>query len=122
MNPTAFEAHLTGYVDQHRDRLIEIIRDLVRIPSQNTPPVGAEAACQLYVAHFLRNQGWEPLSYALHQVPRIRHHRLFRGGREYAGRPNLGARKTGAGGGRSLLLSGHVDTVPKGTQPWTRDP
>jgi acetylornithine deacetylase len=122
MNQIAFEAHLTGYVDQHRDRLIEIIRDLVRIPSQNTPPVGAEAACQLYVADFLRNRGWEPLIYELDQVLGVRDHPLFRGGRDYAGRPNIGARKTGAGGGRSLLLSGHIDTVPKGSQPWTRDP
>ena len=34
----------------------------------------------------------------------------------------MGARRKGASGGRSLLLSGHIDTVPRGTQPWTRDP
>lgn len=122
MNPIPFEAQLTGYVDQHRDRLVEIIRDLVRTPSENTPPVGAEAACQFYVADFLRNHGWEPLIYELDQVPGIRDHPVFRGGRDYTGRPNVGARKMGVGGGRSLLLSGHIDTVPKGTQPWTRDP
>jgi acetylornithine deacetylase len=122
MNAIAPEKQLTGYVDQHRDRLVEIIRDLVRMPSENTPPVGAEAACQVYVADFLRNQGWKPLMYELDQVPGIRDHPLFRGGRDYKGRPNLGARKPGTDGGRSLLLSGHIDTVPKGTQPWTRDP
>jgi acetylornithine deacetylase len=55
-------------------------------------------------------------------VPGIHDHVIFRGGRDYTGRPNVGARKPGTGGGRSLLLSGHIDTVPKGTQPWTRDP
>jgi acetylornithine deacetylase len=60
--------------------------------------------------------------YELDQVPGIRDHPVFHGGRDYTGRPNVGARKAGTGGGRSLLLSGHVDTVPKGTQPWTRDP
>jgi acetylornithine deacetylase len=122
MNPIELEEQLTRYVDQHRDRLVEIIRDLVRIPSENTPPTGAEGACQVYVADFLRHQGWKPLTYELHQAPGIHDHPLFRGGRDYRGRPNMGARKPGAGGGRSLLLSGHIDTVPKGTQPWTRDP
>jgi acetylornithine deacetylase len=122
MNTIPFETQLTSYVDQNRDRLVEIVRDLVRMPSENTPPVGAEAGCQNYVADFLRSQGWEPLMYELDQVPGIHDHPVFRGGRDYSGRPNVGARKTGRGGGRSLLLSGHVDTVPKGTQPWTRDP
>ena len=43
-------------------------------------------------------------------------------GRQYAGRPNVAARIPGAGGGRSLILSGHIDTVPAGAEPWTRDP
>lgn len=122
MNLTAFEKQLTRYVDQHRDRLVEIVRDLVRIPSENTPPAGAEGACQQYVAEFLRAQGWEPLVYELNQVPGLNDHPLFHGGRDYSGRPNVGARKFGTDGGRSLLLSGHIDTVPKGTQPWTHDP
>ncbi|HEY7303366.1 MAG TPA: M20/M25/M40 family metallo-hydrolase [Bryobacteraceae bacterium] len=122
MNPITREAQLTTYVDKHQDRLVQIVRDLVRIPSQNTPPVGAEAACQSYVAAFLRNQGWEPLMYELDHAPGIHAHPLFYGGRKYTGRPNVGARKPGTGGGRSLLLSGHIDTVPKGTQPWTHDP
>lgn len=122
MKPIALEAHLTGYVDDHRGRLVQIVRDLVRIPSENTPPIGAEAACQSYVADFLRGNGWKPLTYEVDQAPGIHSHSIFRGGRSYAERPNVGARKPGAGGGRSLLLSGHIDTVPKGTQPWTRDP
>jgi acetylornithine deacetylase len=34
----------------------------------------------------------------------------------------VAARLRGAGGGRSLVLSGHIDTVPRGAAPWTRDP
>jgi acetylornithine deacetylase len=31
-------------------------------------------------------------------------------------------RRKGLGGGRSLLLSGHIDTVPRGSAEWTRQP
>jgi acetylornithine deacetylase len=52
----------------------------------------------------------------------IEEHALYWRGREYTNRPNVGARMPGTGGGRSLVLSGHVDTVPVGAQRWTRDP
>lgn len=110
------------YVDRHRSRLIAIVRDLIRIPSENTPPTGAERSCQDHIAEVLRAAGWQPELYELAAVPGLREHPLFEPGRDYSSRPNIGARRKGAGGGRSLLLSGHIDTVPRGTQPWTRDP
>jgi acetylornithine deacetylase len=116
------EKKLFDYVDANKDRLIETVRDLVRIPSENTPPVGAERHCQEYVADRLRACGWSPEIYELTQVPGLKEHPLYWGKRDYDGRPNVGARKTGVNGGRSLVLSGHIDTVPRGTQPWTRDP
>ena len=59
--------------------------------------------------------------YGLDEVPGLEQHPLYWKGRDYRNRPNVGARRLGLGGGRSLLLSGHIDTVPRGTQPWTRD-
>ena len=118
---TTLEEVLCLYVDNHQNRLIEIIQDLVRIPSENTPPVGNEEACQQYVAEFLRREGWEPVLYCLDELPGLKEHPLFWPGRDYSRRPNLGARLPGQGGGRSLVLSGHIDTVPRGTQPWARD-
>ncbi len=114
--------HLSSFVESHRDRLVEIIQSLVRIPSENTPPVGDEEACQRHVAGFLKAQGLDTDLYYLRDVQGLEEHSLFFPGRDYSNRPNVDARRKGGGGGRSLVLSGHVDTVPRGTQPWTRDP
>ena len=116
-----FENTICEYVENRRERLVDIIRQLVRIPSENTPPIGAERACQMHVANFLAGCGCQAELYEVDDVPGLREHPLFAGDRDYAGRPNVGARLRGANGGRSLVLSGHIDTVPRGSALWTRD-
>lgn len=115
------EAGLLAYVVENRDRLFGLIGDLVRLNSQNMPPTGRETPCQRYIAAKLHEAGWQPDLYSLSTLKGLAEHPLFTPGRDYAGRANLGARREGSGGGRSLVLSGHVDTVPRGTQPWTRN-
>lgn len=103
--------------------LIATLRDLVGTPSQNTPPNGEEAACQRKVASVLTSLGWEPDVYDLTEVASLTTHPEFWPGRSYVDRPNVNARKKGSGGGRSLILSGHIDTVPADTPAaWTRSP
>jgi acetylornithine deacetylase len=118
----AAEFRARAYVENHADRLTQILRDLVRIPSENRAPFGAEGACQEYVAAFLRDQGCTPTVYIPDAAPGITAHPLFWPGRDYTGRPNVMARVKGEGGGQSLVLSGHVDTVPIGSKRWTREP
>ena len=115
-------AHPDNYVRRRRGRLIRIVSELVRMPSENTPPRGQEAQCQRYVAAFLQNLGWAVESYEPASVPGLAEHPQFWPGRDYTNRCNVNATLGGEGGGRSLLLTGHIDTVPRGSAPWTRDP
>jgi len=105
-----------------RDYLVTTTQELVRIPSINQPPTGEEHACQQVVERHFREMGLAPEVYSLDGVPGLTKHPSYWPGRDYSNRPNVVARRKGSGRGRSLVLSGHIDTVPLGTQPWQHDP
>jgi acetylornithine deacetylase len=109
-------------VESLRDYLVSTTQELVRIPSVNHPPTGDEYDCQMAVARYLRDMQLEPEVYALDDVPGLKEHAHYWPLRDYSKRPNVVTRRRGAGGGRSLLLSGHIDTVPLGAHPWKHDP
>jgi acetylornithine deacetylase len=105
-----------------KNHLVRMISELVRIPSENTPPVGAELECQRHISNCLSNLGLCAELYEPHQVAELVEHPVFKPGRDYTNRPNLIATWPGSGDGKSLLISGHVDTVPRGSAPWQRNP
>jgi acetylornithine deacetylase len=100
------------WLDAHEPDLVGLAAELVRLPSENRPPHGDEAACQAAVATRLRDLGLEPDVFRPDAVPAAAGHELWWPGRDYAGRECVTARRAGRGGGRSLLLTGHVDVVP----------
>jgi acetylornithine deacetylase len=117
-----YSIRVNDTVDALRDYIYETIIDLVRIPSINHPPTGDEYECQMAVARKWREVGLEPEVYYFDSVPGLAEHPSFLHGRDYSDRPNVITRIHGSGGGKSLLLSGHIDTVPLGLKPWQSDP
>jgi len=89
------------------DRLVESLRDLIRIPSINPPdPPGGELAAASYLAGALGDAG----------VPAVVHEPV-------PGRGSVTARLHGDGtGGAPLLLLSHLDVVPAPSERWTHDP
>jgi acetylornithine deacetylase len=106
----------------YRDEIVQVMTDIVRIPSQNKPPVGEEKAVQEYIARYLARSGLPVELYQPDLVPGMREHPEFWPGRDYSNRPNLYSVSRGKGGGRSLLLTGHCDTVAVGENVWKYPP
>lgn len=131
-----------------RERSVESLRALVRVPSLT----GEEGPAQSHVAELLKELGAEtevlPLDVAalferfpsVAQYPTHWQHDLIlpyshlptyvalkESGLEnvlnYRDRPNVVGTFKGTGGGRSLILNGHIDTVTiEPTDAWTRNP
>lgn len=118
----AFATDLQKYVQDHAGELVQTLQKLVAIPSENRAPRGSEGDVQRFLRDRLRACGYAPVLYQPDEVPGITSHPGYWPGRDYAGRPNVSLRIKGSGGGRSLILSGHSDTVPVGSASWTVDP
>lgn len=113
---------INDWVERHHRDILDFNRTLVSIPSENRCPNGDEKEVQRFVEQSLTALGCETDTFLPTDVPGLIEHPAFLGGRSYEERPNVVGRKRGAGRGRSLLFSGHMDTVPRGDDPWSVDP
>jgi succinyl-diaminopimelate desuccinylase len=82
---------------------VELARQLIRVDTTN--PSGNETRAARLIADRLRHLD---VSVELHELS--------------PGRESLIARHVGLRPGPALCLSGHLDTVPIGAVPWSRDP
>jgi acetylornithine deacetylase len=113
---------ISSWVDEHHENILDFNKSLVSIPSENRYPVGDEKQVQEFIYRFLGGLRCEMDMFLPTDVPGLTEHEAFLENREYGDRPNVVARKRGMGVGRSLIFSGHVDTVPRGDDPWSFDP
>ena len=87
-----------GRIDD--DEIVRLASDLIRVPSFTTE----ETPCAEWIANYLGDQGLSP---ELQEIE--------------PGRKQTVARLRGTGGGRSIMLNGHIDIDPLASG-WTRDP
>jgi acetylornithine deacetylase len=113
-------ARVGAAVDANWKREIEFLRGLVTRRST----LGDEALVQRFVAAELGELGLEVDTWDIDAASLARLPGYGPVEWSFAGRPNVGARWCGAGGGgRSLVLQGHIDVVPATPEHhWTHDP
>lgn len=120
------ELAVTDEIERRGSELIELACDLIGFDTttreQEDSPARDEAALQKYLAARLRVVGagtdvWEPAPDVLVGNP------MTPDGLRFDGRPQMVARLPGTGGGKSLLLNGHIDVVTvEPRERWSSDP
>jgi acetylornithine deacetylase/succinyl-diaminopimelate desuccinylase family protein len=99
------EAEVDAWLSAHRARLVETLAELVAFPTPS-PPGRNTAAAQAYVRRRLEAAGCTVEQWDVHP-----------------GDPDVVGVLPGSGGGRSLLLNGHVDVAEVGdAAAWRRPP
>lgn len=111
-------------VNELSDELVDLTQQMVRIPTETHPPGGDEGPGQEHLVRYVSERfGWEADIFLPTDVEGIERHAGWWPGLDYADRPNVVVRRRGEGGGRSIILNGHIDVVPAGPRElWTRDP
>src|SRR5215207_7645948 len=119
---------ISASATRHHESTVALLQELVQVPSVNpyftgTQELSRERDVQDFLAGRLERLGarfdeWEPDSV---ELARYAGGPGYYADRDFRGRPNLVATLPGSGGGRSLLLLGHVDVVSPG-EGWTVDP
>jgi acetylornithine deacetylase len=101
--------------------LVQLLQELVSVNTVAVPPHGNETAGQRILIEFLKRHGVRSELYQTEMLHRTRNE-WKRKDRDYTGRQNLIATLAGRGHGKSLLLNGHMDTVPPGRSQWKASP
>jgi acetylornithine deacetylase len=119
---------VSAAASRRHEETVALLQELVRVPSVNPYFTGSressrEGDVQDILAGRLTRLGgqldrWEPNA---EDLARYAGGHGYYADRDFRGRPNLAATLLGMGGGRSLLLLGHVDVVSAG-EGWTVDP
>lgn len=106
-------------VEAHAEDILEWAKSLIRFPSENRPPDGNEGPAQGFLAEECSKLGLAVDVFSPQEVVGVERHPHWLPGRIYGDhRPNVVARWPGSSGGRSLLLSGHVDVAPFEPDDW----
>ena len=116
---THHERAIKTWMTENRTNGIRLLQRLVQERSIR----GDESKAQAIIIEKLRGIGLELDIWEI-GGPELTSHPLFNSDRKkFYGNPNVVGILKGVGGGRSMILNGHIDVVPEGNvDDWEHDP
>ena len=116
------------WIDKNQDEVVTLLQKLIKEPSVNPyfdeeKDYMQEGRAQEVLKEYLEEMGME----AEYSYPNAQELSKYEGKPGYYAdhtfedRPNLFAKLKGTGGGKSMMMSGHIDVVQRGSK-WTKDP
>ncbi len=110
-----------SWVERNESRILKLLQDLVSCNTVNNAITGTEKEAQLFLSQYLKDMGLQVDTFTPEEVPGLKEHPGHFPGKDYSERPNVVAAWRGAGGGKSLIFSSHMDTTVV-SPDWERDP
>ncbi|QQE73053.1 peptidase [Brevibacillus composti] len=116
---TNWHALIREQIAKERSAAVELLQEWVREPSVQ----GEERSIQEKIAARLHAMGMDVDMWVMEGEELLRHPYFVSPRTDFSASPNVVGVWKGTGGGRSLILNGHVDVVPAGDPAqWTHDP
>ncbi len=105
-------------IEKNRNEIIRSTQEIIKYPSVS----GKEKEAQVYYSEILKKLSfdvdiWEPTNEETKINPDFLSTR-----EDYEGSPNVVGVLKGKGGGKSIILNGHIDVVPEGDNDWHDSP
>ena len=111
-------------IQEKQEGYLEFLRKLIGMDTSviRHGEDGQEAKAQEFLAEYLKNLGCEVDMFEPDNE-RMSKHPGYNQGHQYKNRPNVVGTYKGTGGGKSLILNGHIDTMPSGElKRWKYNP
>lgn len=119
------ELKVRDLISEQKERYIEFLSQIIQTDTQVIGQGilgGNEKAGQKIIKKKLQELGFEVDEFEV-EDEKIKKFPGANLGHKNEGRPNIVGVLKGSGGGKSLILNGHIDTMPYGErEQWTRDP
>lgn len=114
---------LFEYIENNKAELFLMLCEMININTENFGTSGNEKALAEHLQREYAKLGFEADVYSPDSISGIKDHPDYLAGRNLENRPNITVKLAGISPRKSLMLAGHLDTVPIGDLSlWTTEP